>query len=97
MDRMHAALFREQTLLTEVLSQMRVAAAHWMFRGLDTDTISVFMEHDGQGLLRSEPDRVHAFAAYRKNDQAWVEQKNGAIVRRIVGYRRSKAWRPPPN
>jgi hypothetical protein len=24
--------------------------------------------------------------AYRKNDQAWVEQKNGAIVRRLVGY-----------
>ena len=22
---------------------------------------------------------------YRKNDQAWVEQKNGAVVRRIVG------------
>ena len=25
---------------------------------------------------------------YRKNDQAWVEQKNGSIVRRAVGYRR---------
>ena len=25
---------------------------------------------------------------YRKNDQAWVEQKNGAVVRRAVGYRR---------
>jgi hypothetical protein len=25
---------------------------------------------------------------YRKNDQAWVEQKNGAVVRRMVGYRR---------
>ena len=25
---------------------------------------------------------------YRKNDQAFVEQKNGAIVRKIVGYRR---------
>ena len=25
---------------------------------------------------------------YRKNDQAWVEQKNGAIVRRLVGYGR---------
>ena len=25
---------------------------------------------------------------WRKNDQAFVEQKNGAIVRRIVGYRR---------
>ncbi|MDO9234482.1 MAG: hypothetical protein Q7U28_00420 [Aquabacterium sp.] len=23
--------------------------------------------------------------AYKKNDQAWVEQKNGAIVRRLVG------------
>ena len=26
--------------------------------------------------------------AYRKNDQAWVEQKNGSIVRRLVGYGR---------
>ena len=25
---------------------------------------------------------------YRKNDQAWVEQKNGAVVRHAVGYRR---------
>ena len=25
---------------------------------------------------------------YRKNDQAWVEQKNWAVVRRSVGYRR---------
>ncbi len=25
---------------------------------------------------------------YRKNDQAFVEQKNGSIVRRIVGYHR---------
>ena len=25
---------------------------------------------------------------YRKNDQAWVEQKNGSVVRRAVGYRR---------
>ena len=24
----------------------------------------------------------------KKNDQAWVEQKNGAIVRRLVGYGR---------
>src|SRR5262252_5098684 len=26
--------------------------------------------------------------AYRKNDHAWVEQKNGAIVRRLLGYGR---------
>lgn len=36
----------------------------------------------GQGidLTRSRP--------YQKNDQAWVEQKNGSVVRRLVGYRR---------
>jgi hypothetical protein len=37
--------------------------------------------------------RRHALAVtrgrpYRKNDQAWVEQKNGLIVRRLVGYDR---------
>src|SRR5262249_16843685 len=26
--------------------------------------------------------------SYRKNDQAWVEQKNGSVVRRLVEYRR---------
>ena len=26
--------------------------------------------------------------AYKKNDQAWIEQKNGAVVRRMVGYGR---------
>jgi hypothetical protein len=24
--------------------------------------------------------------AYKKNDQAFVDQKNGAVVRRLVGY-----------
>jgi len=31
---------------------------------------------------------VTRYRNYRKNDQAWVEQKNGAIVRRLVGYGR---------
>jgi hypothetical protein len=25
---------------------------------------------------------------YKSNDQAWVEQKNGMLVRRVVGYKR---------
>ena len=24
--------------------------------------------------------------AYKKNDQAWIEQKNGSVFRRLVGY-----------
>jgi len=30
--------------------------------------------------------------AYRKNDQAWVEQKNGAVVRKLIGYADSRDW-----
>jgi hypothetical protein len=56
--------------------------------GVDTDNDSAFINTTvikycrQRGLLqtRSRP--------YHKNDQAWVEQKNGAIVRKLVGYGR---------
>lgn len=40
------------------------------------------------GWCREQGLEVTRARAYRKNDQAWVEQKNGAIVRRLVGYGR---------
>ena len=78
-------LVREQRLLTEVLSTMRQRMPFALL-GFDTDNDSVFMnetvktycEEAGLVLTRCRP--------YRKNDQAWVEQKNGAVVRRAVGY-----------
>src|ERR1700682_238339 len=80
-------LVREQKLLTEVLSEMR-RRLPFALLGFDTDNDSVFMnetvktycEETGLAFTRCRP--------YRKNDQAWVEQKNGAVVRRAVGYRR---------
>src|SRR3954471_23385229 len=42
---------------------------------------------DCAGLVLAEFTRCRP---YRKNDLAFVEQKNGAVVRRIVGYRRLK-------
>ena len=44
------------------------------------ETVLDFCKTNGIELTRSR--------AYKKNDQAWVEQKNGAIVRRLVGYGR---------
>jgi hypothetical protein len=38
--------------------------------------------------LAAELVRRRRCRPYRKNDQAYVEQKNGAVVRRLVGYRR---------
>src|SRR5215470_7199125 len=80
-------LVREQRLLTEVLSESRKLLPFPLL-GLDTDNDSVFMNetvwdyclHVGIEFTRCRP--------YRKNDQAWVEQKNGAVVRRMIGYRR---------
>src|SRR5271166_5814449 len=45
-------------------------------------------ERDRSGLLQAGRDRVHALPSLSQNDQAWVEQKNGAVVRRTIGYRR---------
>jgi hypothetical protein len=56
--------------------------------GVDFDNDSLFMNDLVVGWCRTEGLEVTRSRAYRKNDQAWVEQKNGAIVRRLVGYGR---------
>ena len=80
-------LFREQKLLGEVMSVVR-GGMPFPLLGFDTDddtvfineTIKAWRETAGVAFTRSRP--------YCKNDQAHIEQKNGAIVRRMVGYRR---------
>lgn len=56
--------------------------------GVDFDNDSAFMNAFVVSWCRSEELEVTRSRAYRKNDQAHVEQKNGAIVRRLVGYGR---------
>ena len=56
--------------------------------GIDTDNDSAFK---GEALYHYCQDRgidQTRSRAYKKSDQAWVEQKSGAIVRRMVGYGR---------
>ena len=64
--------------------------------GIDSDNDSVFINDS----LRYCADRGIEFTrsrAYRKNDQAWVEQKNGAVIRRFLGHERySGRWRGRP-
>ena len=78
---------REGTLVVETLERIR-AGLPFALRALDVDNGSEFVNDrlieyclsHGIELTRSRP--------YRKNDQAWIEQKNGAIVRKLLGYRR---------
>ena len=78
---------REGTLVVETLERIRVGLP-FALRALDVDNGSEFVNNrlieyclgHGIELTRARP--------YRKNDQAWIEQKNGAVVRKLLGYRR---------
>jgi hypothetical protein len=80
-------LVREQKLLTEVLTELRKLMPMPLL-GFDTDNDAVFMNETVRDYCQADDIAFTRCRPYRKNDQAWVEQKNGAVVRRIVGYRR---------
>src|SRR5204862_7846055 len=80
-------LVREQRLLTEVLGEIRKLLPFPLL-GLDTDNDSVFMNETVRDYCQQVGIEFTRCRPYRKNDQAWVEQKNGAVVRRAIGYRR---------
>ena len=80
-------LVREQTVLTVALTELRKLLPFALL-GFDTDNDSVFMNETVRDYCLRENIELTRCRPYRKNDQAFVEQKNGAIVRKIVGYRR---------
>ena len=57
-------------------------------RGIDSDNGGAFIN---ETLIKYCVDRGIEFTrsrAYRSNDQTWIEQKNGSVVRRFVGHYR---------
>ena len=57
-------------------------------RGVDFDNDGLSMNEPVITWCRQKGLDVTRSRAYRENDQAWVEQKNGAIARRLVGHGR---------
>jgi hypothetical protein len=80
-------LVREQTLLVAVLSEVRKVMPFPLL-GFDSDNDSVFINETLRDYCAATGVAFTRCRPYRKNDQAWVEQKNGSVVRRLVGYRR---------
>jgi hypothetical protein len=80
-------LVREQGVLTKVLDEVRKLMPFPLL-GFDSDNDSVFMNETVRDYCLAAGVAFTRCRPYRKNDQAWVEQKNGAVVRRMVGYRR---------
>jgi hypothetical protein len=78
---------REQTLVVEAITGLRPRLPFSLL-GLDTDNDGAFLNNTLL-VYCSEHNIVFTRSrAYHKNDQAWVEQKNGAIVRKLIGYGR---------
>jgi len=80
-------LARETTLVTEGLDllcdQFPVPVI-----GFNADNDSTFINDALVAYCESRNLKFTRSRPYRKNDQAWIEQKNGAVIRRFVGYDR---------
>lgn len=82
-----ALLVRDGAPITEALTKLRESLP-FSLCGLDTDNGSEFLNEVVVAYCRDHGIEFTRSRPYRKNDQAWVEQKNGSVVRRLVGYRR---------
>jgi hypothetical protein len=80
-------IVRDQALIVEALEQIRKTLP-FPLRGFDTDNDGAFINQTVLDYCRRTGLEFTRSRAYRKNDQAWVEQKNGAVVRKLVGYDR---------
>lgn len=78
---------REQSLVVEALEVLRCQFPV-PIKGIDSDNDSAFINETLLGYCQRQGWQFTRSRAYHKNDQAWIEQKNGAVVRRFVGYQR---------
>lgn len=78
---------RDGSLVVEAMARAQ-SLFPWLIRGADFDNDSAFMNEVVVPWCRAQRIEVTRARAYKKNDQAFVEQKNGAVVRRLVGYGR---------
>jgi hypothetical protein len=82
-----AMVIREQTLVTETVESIRTKLLFPML-GLDVDNDGAFINETVVNYCLARQIELTRCRPYKKNDQAWVEQKNGAVVRRLIGYGR---------
>jgi hypothetical protein len=78
---------RDGSLVVEAMKHVQ-SLFPWLLRGVDFDNDSAFMNDVVVPWCREQKLEVTRSRAYKKNDQAFVEQKNGAVVRRLMGYGR---------
>jgi hypothetical protein len=78
---------REQSLVAEGLELIRRQLPVPIL-GLDSDNDGAFINETLQAYCEERQIEFTRSRPYQKNDQAWIEQKNGSVIRRFVGCRR---------
>lgn len=78
---------REQSLVVEGLDVIHQQLPFPLL-GIDFDNDSAFINDTLLSYCETLSIKFTRSRPFRKNDQAWVEQKNSAVVRRFVGYER---------
>jgi hypothetical protein len=82
-----ALLRRSEADVINSLNEMR-SLIPFPFLGIDTDNGSEFINYELIDWCQKNEISFTRSREYKKNDQAHVEEKNGSIVRRLVGYER---------
>jgi len=80
-------LAREQSLVVEGLDAI-FQQIPFPVLGIDSDNDSAFINNTLLTFCQKHHIEFTRSRAYHKNDQAWIEQKNGAVIRRMVGHER---------
>ena len=80
-------LARDQSLVLAGLEAIR-RQLPFPIRGIDSDNDGAFINQSLLDWTCQQGIEFTRSRAYRSNDQAWIEQKNGAVVRRFVGHHR---------
>ena len=80
-------LARDQSLVLEGLEAIRHQLP-FPIQGIDSDNDGAFINETLLEWTSRQGIEFTRSRAYRSNDQAWIEQKNGAVVRRFVGHHR---------
>jgi hypothetical protein len=87
-----ALLYRSSDQVIQGITRARQLIP-FAVQGLDTDNGSEFINTDLLTYCESKQITFTRGRIYRKNDQCYVEQKNGAVVRQFVGYDRFEGER----
>lgn len=85
-------LHRSQDAVVQALDQAQ-RLLPFPLLGLDTDNGGEFLNNHLLDYCARQEITFTRGRAYRKNDQCYVEQKNGSVVRQLVGYDRFEGER----